>query len=149
MYSGKAPLKGEARDRVRTSEGINPPSLGKTPNTHVLQTVNLGLLSRSLGSLVGKPWIIVKEPARGLSLLLCPCVLSGRRLFPQVHLLLLVTLVTIIFRILPKVTVEGRSHWTWSRRRLDSLGFFGGFTSLETVKVKEFVPVYSLSRLSG
>ena len=76
-------------------------------------------------------------------------MLSECRLFPQVYLLLLVTLVTIIFRILPKVTVEGRSHCTWSRCRLDSLGFSGGFTSLETVKVEELVPVYSLSRLPG
>ena len=52
-------------------------------------------------------------------------------------------------RILPKVTVVGRSHCTWSRRRLDSLGFSGGFTSLETVKVEELGPVYSLSRLPG
>jgi len=39
----KAPLKGEARDRVRTSEGINPPSFGTMPDIHVLKTVNLGL----------------------------------------------------------------------------------------------------------
>ena len=38
----------------------------------------------------------------------------------------LVTLVAIFYRILPKVTVAGRSHCTWSRRQLDSLGFFGG-----------------------
>ena len=43
LCSGKAPLKGEARDRVRTSVGINPSSLGTTPDIHVLQTVNLGL----------------------------------------------------------------------------------------------------------
>ena len=76
-------------------------------------------------------------------------MLSEFRLFPQVYLWPLVTLVTIISRILPKVTVEGRSHCTWSRRRLYSLGFSGGFTSLETVKVEELVLVYSLSRLSG
>ena len=45
--------------------------------------------------------------------------------------------------------MEGRSHCTWSRRRLDSLGFSGGFTSLETVKVEELGLVYSLSRLLG
>ena len=105
LYSGKAPLKGEARARVRTSEGINPPSLGTTPDTHVLQTVNLGLtiveepgdhLSVNLGL------TIVKEPVRGLGLILCPCVLSEHRLFPQVYLLLLVTLVTIILGFYPR-----------------------------------------------
>jgi len=51
LRSGKAPLNGEARDRVRTFEGINPPSLGKTPDTHVLQTVNLTLLRGAWGHL--------------------------------------------------------------------------------------------------
>ena len=43
LYSKKAPLKGEARDRVRTSVGINPSSLGTMLDIHVLQMVNLRL----------------------------------------------------------------------------------------------------------
>lgn len=57
------------------------------PGDHL--SVNLGLT-------------IVKEPVRGLSLLLCPCVLSECRLFPQVYLLLLVTLVAIILGFYPR-----------------------------------------------
>ena len=73
-----------------------------TPDMHVLQTVNLRLLLRSQGSLIGKPWIVVKEPVRGLSLILCPRVLSECRLFPQVYLLLSVTLVTITLGFYPR-----------------------------------------------
>ena len=38
LCSGKAPLKGEARDRVRTSVGINPSSLGTVDASKIAAT---------------------------------------------------------------------------------------------------------------
>ena len=83
----------------------------------------------------GKPQIDhVEEPSRDLSFVTFPLrVESDLRFFPQLYLLLLVTLVSISLRLFPKVTVKERSHCTWSRRRLDSLGLSGGFSSLKMV----------------
>ena len=83
---GSIPLVGNNARHTRITNG-KPQIIVEEPGDHL--SVNLGLT-------------IVKEPVRGLSLLLCPCVLSEFRLFPQIYFLLLVTLVAIILGFYPR-----------------------------------------------